>query len=79
MIGVIVDAVSDVYKISKDEIKPKPAACNLTDNEYIEGLVSVKQANDNTKLVIIINIDKLMDIREIYASKMAVAEGNAPT
>lgn len=60
-IGIIVDAVSDVYRVSKENIKPKPDVCNQAGHDYIAGIASIPQDNNKAdKLVIILDANKLM-------------------
>jgi len=54
-IGIVVDAVSDVYNITMDEMKPPPDFGDI-DIEFVEGLATVDE-----KMVIVLNIDKLLN------------------
>ncbi len=54
-IGIVVDAVSDVYNITMDEMKPPPDFGDI-DIEFVEGLTTVDE-----KMVIVLNIDKLLN------------------
>ncbi len=54
-IGIVVDAVSDVYNISLEEMKPPPDFGDI-DIEFVEGLATVDE-----KMVIVLNIDKLLN------------------
>lgn len=65
-IGVIVDAVSDVYKISSQDIKAKPDFCNSPGQEYIQGLITVSQENKSDKLVILLDANKLLELDELH-------------
>lgn len=60
VMGIVVDAVSDVYNISEDDLKPPPdfgAAINV---EYVKGIATVQD-----KMVIGLDIDHLMNGREM--------------
>jgi purine-binding chemotaxis protein CheW len=59
-IGIIVDAVSDVYRVSKENIKPKPEVCNQSGHDYIAGIASIPQENKQDKLVILLDVNKLL-------------------
>lgn len=63
-IGIIVDAVSDVYKIAKEDIKEKPDFCQTKGQEYISGLVNVSQGNKD-KLIILLDVNKLLSLAEL--------------
>lgn len=54
-IGIVVDAVSDVYNIAVDDMKAPPDFGDI-DVEFVKGLATV-----DDKMVIILNIDKLLN------------------
>ncbi len=56
-LGIIVDAVSEVYDISAEAIKPAPKLSVNVDESYIRGIVSI----DN-KHLILINLEALFDV-----------------
>ena len=58
--GIVVDAVSDVYDISETDIKPPPDFGSLISTEFIKGLTTV----DN-KMVIVLDIDRLLNSNEL--------------
>lgn len=58
--GVVVDAVSDVYDVSDNEIKPPPDFGSSISTEFIKGLTTV----DN-KMVIVLDIDRLLNSNEL--------------
>lgn len=53
--GIVVDAVSDVYNIAGEEEKPAPDFGAEIDTEYVRGLATVDQ-----KMVILLDIDQLI-------------------
>lgn len=57
--GIVVDAVSDVYSLTMDDMKSPP---DLGDGktEYLKGLVSV-----NEKMVILLNIERLLNLSDL--------------
>jgi purine-binding chemotaxis protein CheW len=57
-VGVIVDDVAEVLRLSTDEIEPPPANF-IVDADYLQGLGKV----DN-RLVILLNIDKILTSKE---------------
>jgi purine-binding chemotaxis protein CheW len=59
-VGIVVDAVSDVYSIVDDEIRESPDVTNSSNSSFIKGL-----ANVNEKMVIILELDKLLDEHEL--------------
>lgn len=55
IVGIVVDAVSEVYDFNEDSMKPPPDfGCNI-DIEFINGL-----ANIDNKMIILMNVDKLI-------------------
>lgn len=61
MVGIIVDAVSDVYKFSRQAIRKAPTFGNAIDNCFLHGL-----ANYEDKLVILLAMNSLLDENELY-------------
>lgn len=68
-IGIIVDAVSEVLRISHDQIAPPPPAVAGLGREYLTGLVRL-----NNRLLILLDIDKILSQDESAALE-AVAVG----
>lgn len=56
--GIVVDAVSDVYNIPEDELKPYPDMGSIS-TCYVNGLATI-----NEKMVITLDIDTLLDCRD---------------
>lgn len=54
--GIVVDAVSDVYNVSADEIKQTPDFGRSVSVDFIKGLAAVSE-----KMVIILDIDHLLN------------------
>jgi len=55
IIGIVVDAVSDVYTLNVDDLKDAPEIGSDLDRSYIKGLVTVAE-----KMVILLNTDSLL-------------------
>jgi purine-binding chemotaxis protein CheW len=55
-IGLIVDAVSEVLRVSQDEIAPPPPTVAGLGREYLTGLVKLEG-----RLLILLDIDRLLD------------------
>lgn len=60
IMGIVVDAVSDVYAIAESDMRPAPDIGISMNTDFIRGLVSVDK-----KMVILLNIDQLLDVDEI--------------
>jgi purine-binding chemotaxis protein CheW len=54
-IGIIVDAVSEVFRVSRDQIAPPPPTVAQLGNEYLTGLVKLDK-----RLLILLDIDHLL-------------------
>jgi len=66
-VGIIVDAVSEVLRISREEISPPPAVAGLG-REYLSGLVKRDQG-----LLILLDIDKILSPQEQEAVESLAA------
>lgn len=55
VMGIVVDAVSDVYSLSHDDMKAAPDLGDNVNTSYIRGLVSVA-----SKMVILLDINELL-------------------
>lgn len=55
IMGIVVDAVSDVYALSSHEMRAAPDLGDHVDTAYIKGLVNV-----SNKMVILLEIDELL-------------------
>lgn len=54
-IGIVVDAVSEVLRIAKDQIAPPPATVSGAGREHITGLAKLSQ-----RLLILLDIERLL-------------------
>lgn len=60
--GFVVDAVSEVYNVSSEQLKPSPDFGSVVSTEFIKGLATVDE-----KMVILLDIDHLIDTREVVS------------
>jgi purine-binding chemotaxis protein CheW len=60
IMGIVVDAVSDVYNVSDAEMQPPPAYGTAISTDFVQGLATV-----NDKMVILIDIDQLLNAGEL--------------
>lgn len=60
IVGIVVDAVSDVIKLSSEEILPAPEFGAAFDSRYLKGLATVEE-----KMVILVNIQALISSDEL--------------
>lgn len=60
VMGIVVDAVSDVYSLANEEMKSAPDLGDQVNTSYIKGLVNV-----NNKMVVLLDIDQLLGVDSI--------------
>jgi len=61
VVGIVVDAVSEVYKFDKSSIRKAPEFGQKIDHCFLDGLASVED-----KLIILLNSQALLDQSELY-------------
>ena len=61
IVGIVVDAVSDVYKFSADQIRSSPNLGSKIEHRFIEGM-----AMSGDKIIILLDSEKLLDVEELY-------------
>jgi len=62
IIGVVVDAVSEVYDLKLDQIKDAPDFGSNIDTRFIKGLADVDK-----KLVVLLDLDKFLNFEELHS------------
>ena len=67
-IGIFVDAVHEVLRISQDQIEPPPSSISTVEQEYITGLVKLED-----KLLILLAADALLTTGEDAAAESSEA------
>lgn len=63
IVGIVVDAVSDVYNVTNEQVTPALDIGGVIDTDYVKGLATV-----DSKMVILLNIDHLIDAGLISAA-----------
>lgn len=58
--GIVVDAVSDVYSLDKDQMQDAPNMGESFDTSYIRGLATVGE-----KMVMLLEINELLDLDDL--------------
>lgn len=71
IMGIVVDAVSDVYQIQEDEIKSPPQLGDGGSTDFIVGLADI-----SNKMVIFLDIDGLLCTEDIPEMGDAVSQVN---
>lgn len=64
-VGVIVDAAYDVIDIPWDSLEPAPEVVGSLEADYIEGV-----ANLENRLLILLNVEKVLSLEEINHSEI---------
>jgi purine-binding chemotaxis protein CheW len=59
-IGIVVDAVSDVVGLARDDVKPAPQLGTLVDSSFIAGL-----GTQDDRMVLLLDIEKLLSSGEL--------------
>jgi purine-binding chemotaxis protein CheW len=66
-VGVIVDAVSEVLRITSDAIEPPSAMVTSSDTAFVRGIAKL-----NERLVILLDLDRVLD-KNFHLSSIAAA------
>ena len=61
VVGMVVDAVSDVYSLSTDQMRAPPDLGEAVDTSFIKGLVTV-----NEKMVILLQLESLLGSNQFH-------------
>ncbi len=69
VMGIVVDAVSDTYSISPEDIRPSPDFGGVVSVDYLHGLATV-----DDKMVVILDIDQLLSTDEMTEVAHAVTQ-----
>jgi purine-binding chemotaxis protein CheW len=68
-IGILVDAVSDILTVDKNEIKASPSASDTgLDEQFVSGLISA-----NNKMVVVLNVEYLFDQNTLKEAEKAAS------
>ena len=63
VVGAVVDSVSDVLELSREQIKPAPTLTSSVDSSCITGIGAVKSGqgeNESERMLILMDIESLM-------------------
>jgi purine-binding chemotaxis protein CheW len=60
VVGIVVDGVSDVIALKRNQIRPAPEFGALMDTAYIDGLTTLDE-----RMVIMVDIEKLITSNEM--------------
>ncbi len=71
--GIVVDAVSEVYNVKPDEMKPPPDLGDAIETQFIQGMATVDE-----KMVILLNIDRLLSCGDLPSVAAAEEPAEEP-
>jgi len=69
IMGLLVDAVSDILTINTEEILPVPEVEARGDKRFLDGLITVQE-----RMVALLKIERLFDIESLVAQVSSAAE-----
>jgi purine-binding chemotaxis protein CheW len=69
-VGIVVDAVSEVYGFTAAAIKPPPAVGGRADGACISGIATTS----DRKMVMLLDIDRLIDVKHVNDVRTAVGQ-----
>ena len=69
-IGIVVDSVNEVLRVSQDQISPAPPTVASLGNQYMTGLVRLEE-----QLLILLDVDRLFSEKANAAIDEAVTGG----
>jgi len=61
VVGLVVDAVSDVYKVEKENIKSSPDFGRNVSSQFLLGMATIED-----KIIIILDANKFLSVDELY-------------
>ena len=73
VIGVVVDAVSDVIRLAPGDVKAAPHLGSLVDSSYLEGL-----ATQDERMILLVDIEKFLSSGELGLIKQVAETGGIP-
>ena len=62
IMGIVVDAVSDVHNVADEDMQPPPDFGSVVSIDYVKGLATVSET-----MIIILEIDRLMNAEDMAA------------
>jgi purine-binding chemotaxis protein CheW len=71
-IGIVVDSVNEVLRVTREQISPAPPTVASAGNDYMTGLVRLKE-----DLLILLDVDRLFGDHEADALAEAAADAGA--
>lgn len=60
IVGIVVDAVSDVHDVVSENLRKAPALGNKVDTEYIKGIAKIKES-----MIILLDLGRLINLENL--------------
>ncbi|MGZ5662008.1 MAG: chemotaxis protein CheW, partial [Usitatibacter sp.] len=73
VIGIVVDGVSDVVQLAESDVKAAPALGSVVEASFIAGL-----ATKDDRMILLLDIEKLLSSRELELVSRAAEAAPAP-
>ncbi len=70
-VGLVVDAVADVYRLESSEIQPPPDMGGAIHTDFVRGLATVEE-----KMVILLEVDCLIDFGAVEIASSAASDSD---
>jgi purine-binding chemotaxis protein CheW len=71
IVGILVDAVSDILDATSNEISQAPQMESKVDADFIKGLISIED-----KMVVLLDVNKIFDLETLQIAEKATKESN---
>lgn len=68
VVGLVVDAVAEVYQLADSAVKSPPTLGEAVRAEFVRGLASVED-----KMIILLDVDRLVTLSGVYSNSAAQA------
>lgn len=72
--GIVVDAVSEVYNVAEEDMKPAPDFGSVVATDFVKGLATVEE-----KMVILLDIDNLLNSEEMTVMEKVAGKADDST
>ncbi len=73
LIGILVDAVSDILNVNSSEVRPAPHVESKIEADFVSGIISIDE-----KMVVILDIQKVFDTETLSAAEKVSKKTEIP-
>ena len=71
VVGIVVDAVSEVYKLENDQVRSAPDFGRHVDSQFVKGMATVED-----KMIILLSSESLLNVDELFKATSQAAPKN---